>query len=340
MKLVLASGREFYGRSFGKTENVTGELVFTTGVIGYTNNITDPRYEGQIVMQTFPLAGNYGFVHDGTDEPHAKAYIARDFCGDPSNFRCEKTLEEYMTKKGVVGLYGIDTREVTRILRDNGTMNAAIMRADETPDLEAIRNYRVGNAAEKLSVSSISFTECENAEHTVGVIDLGTARECAEKLGKISCRTVILPYGTPAEKITSLGLDGVVISDGPGDPAECGNVIKTVKALFGSIPLLGLGLGHGILALAASCRTYKLKYGHRGSNHPVKDISTGKCEITVQNHGYAVDCSSVTPDIGRVDLVNINDRSCEGITYAAGNAFSVQYVPGDSSVFEKFVRLF
>lgn len=324
--LVLESGQVFEGYAFGADADTVGELVFTTNMNGYIETLTDPSYYGQIVMQTFPLIGNYGIIaEDYEGKCCIKGYVVREWCEQPSNFRCEQTLDSFLKETGVPGIYGVDTRELTKIIRESGVMNAKIcdqVSADITP----IQAYRITDAV--LSVSSsapqIYRTEAET-KYRVALIDYGAKKNIIRELLLRGCDVTSFPCMVPAEEILSGGFDGVMLSNGPGDPADNLSQIDEIAKLFGRIPLFGICLGHQLLALSQKGKTVKLKYGHRGANQPVKNLASGRTFITSQNHGYAVISESITN--GKISYINANDNTCEGITYDNGMAFSVQFHP-------------
>lgn len=325
--LVLQDGQVFEGFRFGAETDTVGELVFNTGVVGYGEALTDPAYAGQILMQTYPLVGNVGVIRQDLQSGRCqvKGFVAREFCDAPSNFRSDGTLESYMKEEGVPGLYGVDTRQLTRVLRDNGAMNAMI--CDEIPgDLTVLKTYAVTGqvAAVTCGESTVFSTEGEEQAH-VCLLDLGVTSHIIQALRDRGCRVTVLPAGTSAEAVLALKPDGVLLSGGPGDPAENTELIAQVKALLGQVPVFGIGLGHQLAALALGASTYQLPYGHRGGNQPVRDLKGVRTYITSQNHGYAVDSGSVKE--GEVRFVNLNDNTCEGIDYPALRAFTVQFDP-------------
>lgn len=324
--LTLQNGKTFVGKRFGASGDAVGELVFTTSVVGYVETITDPTYFGQVVVQTFPTIGNYGVAKEDAESKnaHVSAYIVREVCEQPSNFRSELTLDKYLKEKNVIGVCGIDTRELTKIIRENGSMNVAIT---DKPlnDLSILKINTTQNA-----VSNVSCTEFEYYGQSDGikiaVWDFGVKKSIIDNLVQRGCYCIKVPYNTTAQTILSLGVKGVVLSDGPGNPAENVSVIENVKKVLGKLPVLGIGLGHQLVALAVGGKTDKMERGHRGSNQPVKELSTGKIYITSQNHGYEVVSSSVEK-IAKIDYVNVNDGSCEGCEYKSFNATTVQFDP-------------
>ena len=344
--LILENGRVFEGVRFGAMKDAVGELVFTTGMCGYIETLTDPSYCGQIIMQTFPLIGNYGIIEsDFEGDCAALGYIVREACDHPSNFRSEYDLDTFLRQRGVPGLMGVETREITRILRDAGTMNAMI--SDSVPeDLGIIRSYAIKGAVDRVSGKTAHTIQARGREKCrVALIDYGTKGNIPEELAQRGCRVDVLPCDVQAGAILSAGYDGVMLSNGPGDPAENVYQISVIKELVGNIPIFGICLGHQLLALAMGARTMKLHFGHRGANQPVKDLATGRTYITSQNHGYAVDSGSIE-GIGRVRFVNANDGTCEGVDYPDAMAFTAQFHPEACSgpedthfLFDRFVAM-
>lgn len=324
--LTLQNGKQFIGRRFGADGEIVGELVFTTGMTGYIETLTDPSYYGQIVTQTFPLIGNYGMISPDTEskKPWVSAYIVREKCDAPSNFRCEQTLDQYLKEQGVIGLYGIDTRELTKIVRETGVMNAAITSGPLT-DFAPVNSYSIRNA-----VSSVTCREVEYFGNSDGlkvvVWDFGAKDNITRELVKRGCFCIKVPSFYTAEQILSLHPDGLMLTNGPGDPAENTELIRNIAALAGKLPIFGICLGHQLFALAMGGKTKKMKYGHRGSNQPVKNLQTGRVYISSQNHGYEVISSSLD-GIGKLSYVNANDNTCEGFEYPDLNAFTVQFHP-------------
>lgn len=350
--LVLADGTVFEGRSFGAEGNTVGEIVFTTAMTGYQETLTDPSYCGQIVTQTFPLIGNYG-VNKIDPESRGSAvsgYIVRECCEFPSNFRCEGGLDEYLKALNVVGVCDIDTRRLTRIIRESGVMNGAIVcgEFDKERLLADIRAYRVGEVVSKVSVREREFFPAEGeARFNVVLMDYGYKFNIRRELVKRGCNVTVMPYNSAADEIKALSPDGIMLSNGPGDPADNAVSINTLRELIPArIPTFGICLGHQLLALANGARTEKLKYGHRGGNQPVKDIALDRTFITSQNHGYAVIGGSVPESAGRVSHINGNDGTCEGVRYSNAPAFTVQFHPeacggphDTSYLFDEFIRL-
>ena len=344
--LVLSSGQVFAGQRIGAEGDGLGELVFTTGMTGYLETLTDPSYAGQIILQTFPLIGNYGVIpEDFEGAPLAKGYVVRELCGAPSNFRSEYALDRFLKEHKIPGIAGVDTRALTRILREQGVMNACI--CDAVPeDLSPIRAYAVkGAVAEASAKEARSFPAAGQARYHVALMDYGAKHHIVESLTERGCRVTVLPHDTAAEDVLALEPDGLMLSNGPGDPAENVYEIAQLKKLMGRLPVFGICLGHQLAALALGGETVKLKYGHRGANQPVKDLKTGRCFITSQNHGYAVVSESVA-DIAELRYINANDFSCEGLDFPSARCFTVQFHPEASAgphdtgfLFDRFVAM-
>lgn len=343
--LILQDGQVFEGVRFGAEADTVGELVFTTGMCGYVETLTDPSYAGQIVMQTYPLIGNYGIIREDFEGACCvKGYVVREYCDTPSNFRTDCDLDTYLKEQGVPGLCGVDTRELTRIIREHGVMNAAI--CDEIPaDLTPVASYAITGVVEAVSCKEPDRYPAEGEEcFRVSLLDYGAKRNIVRELQKRGCTVTVLPASTSAEEILAAGPDGVMLSNGPGDPAENTYQIEQIRKLLGKVPMFGICLGHQLTALAAGGSTYKLKYGHRGVNQPVRDLNGVRTYITSQNHGYAVDGDTVK--LGKVRFVNANDGTCEGIDYPELKAFTVQFHPeactgpkDTTFLFDRFVEL-
>ena len=345
--LVLETGQTFPARRFGAGGEISAELVFTTAMVGYVETLTDPSYHGQIVVQTFPLIGNYGVMREDfeSDSPRLSAYIVRQYCEVPSNFRSETDLDSYLKKSGIIGLYGVDTRALTRIIRETGVMNAAIL--DELPkDLSAFCR----ELKEKALSSDVHQVTCkapyalgEGNRHVV-LWDFGYKRGMAEALIRRDCLVTVVPAGATSEEILKLNPDGVLLSNGPGDPAVNHSIIRELRKLAETgMPIFGICLGHQLLALAMGAKTEKLKYGHRGANQPARYLKTGRLYITSQNHGYQV-VADTLPEGARQSFENANDHTCEGIEFDSINAFTVQFHPearggplDTSFLFDQFV---
>lgn len=347
--LILQNGMVFEGERFGASGDVTAETVFTTGMTGYMETLTDPSYHGQIVVQTFPLIGNCGVIPEDFESsaPRLSGYIVRQMCGAPSNFRSQGRLADYLERAGVVGLAGIDTRALTRVLRETGVMNGAILSevpANMTEFCRSLAAKKLSSDVYAVTCDSPSVMNPEGQTHVV-LWDFGFKAGIARALVQRGCRVTVVPASTTAAQIAELSPDGIMLSNGPGDPADYTSIIDNVNAVAETgIQMFGICLGHQLLGIARGGTTTKLKYGHRGGNHPVRETATGRLFITSQNHGYAVVSESL-PREARVSYVNVNDGTCEGIDYTDINAFSVQYHPEACSgpldmsfLFDRFMK--
>ncbi len=332
--LLLADGQVFEGRSFGAQGTAIGEVVFTTGMTGYQQTLTDPSYYGQIVTQTFPLIGNYGV--NGSDnvseKAHVSGYIVREWCNTPSNFRMEDNIDHFLKEHDLIGLYNIDTRRLTRTLRETGVMNGAITTEDPNANkealLEQIRAYTIRDAVANVTPAEQKTFSDGEPRFRVVLYDFGSKSYIRTSLVQRGCEVIAVPAWTTAEEVLALQPDGVVLSDGPGDPAENTEIIANIRKLADSgVPMFGISLGHQLMALAMGGKTEKLKYGHRGANQPVIDLRSGRTYVTSQNHGYAVIADSIPAEVGEVSHVNANDKTCEGVCYKTVNAFTVQFHP-------------
>ena len=326
--LTLQNGDVFQGYSMGVEGEATGELVFSTGMVGYIEGLTDPCNYGQILVQTFPLIGNYGMINADveSDKAWVSAYVVREICDEPSNFRTEETLQEYLKTQGVVGICGVDTRQLTKILREKGTMNARISTKPLTQaEVESLGDYTIDNAVKAVAPTKKTVYGDENAKYTLVLWNFGSKLSTIKHFTEKDCKVISMPATATAAEILALAPDGVVLGDGPGDPAENTAIIEEVKKLLGKKPVYGVGLGHQLVALALGAKTQKQKYGHRGGNQPVKCVKCGKVYISTQNHGYEVVSESVKQ--GVIKFVNVNDNSCEGIDYDELNAFTTQFAP-------------
>jgi len=339
--LILENGTVFKGKFFGAYGEVTGEIVFTTGMTGYLETLTDPSYQGQIVLQTFPLIGNYGIIPEDFESAGvgAKAYIVKIPCAAPSNFRSEKDLDSFLKERGITGICGIDTRALTKIIRKNGVMNGKISpRVPSYFDHEEIKNYKVENPIAAVSAANnvsavLQRISARSAPRTTGkpvrriaLLDFGAKRGIANALLARGCEVLIFPHNAKAQEILKINPNGIMLSNGPGDPADPANkvIVDTLCDLIKTgVPIFGICMGHQLLALAYGYKSKKLKFGHRGANQPVKDTLTGNVYITSQNHGYEITADNSSQ--GKFSFVNVNDGSCEGIDY--GVSFSVQFHP-------------
>jgi carbamoyl-phosphate synthase small subunit len=329
--LLLADGQLFEGVLRGAAKDVMAELVFTTAMTGYLETLTDPSYEGQIVIQTFPTIGNYGVIPADFESPAPRlsAYIAREICDAPSNFRCEGALDEYLTRAGIPCLTGVDTRALTRRIRSAGVMNAALlsqMPADIPAVLAKLRALPFHPSVQDVSCASVTPDGLTGA-YRVALWDFGAKGNIARELEKRGCAVTRVPADATAEDILALKPDGIMLSNGPGDPADNVGIIAELKKLCEKkIPTFGICLGHQLMALSQGAATVKLKYGHRGANQPAKDLLTGRSYMTSQNHGYAVDAQTL-PSNARLRFINGNDGTCEGVDYLDLPAFTVQFHP-------------
>lgn len=347
--LVLENGRIFKGFPMGADGEVIAEVVFATGVTGYIETLTDKSYYGQIVAQTFPLIGNYGIIPEDfeADKARLSGYIVKDWCRHPSNFRSQGNLDSFLKAQGIPGLCGIDTRALTRAIRENGVMNGMITRNAGNADLDKIRSYKVSNAVKSVTCPASYVIGGENSAHSVVLIDFGMKMNIARELARRGCRVTVVPSYTSAEEILAMNPDGIMLSNGPGDPAENADVIRQLRRLSASgIPIFGICLGHQLLALANGFSTAKMKYGHRGANQPVHNLTDGKIFVSSQNHGYAVTADSIDKSTARTLFSNGNDGTVEGIEYTAFPAFSVQFHPEGCSgpmdtgfLFDKFIAM-
>lgn len=331
--LLLENGAVFSGLSFGAVREQIAEIVFTTQLTGYLETLTDPSYYGQTVVQTFPLIGNYGVIPADFESKSCRlsAYIVRSWCDAPSNFRCEQDLDTFLKNADIPGLYGIDTRALTKMIRSHGTMNGLLTYTDPATNQEALlkklKAYSVKNAVASVTCEQVSEYKHAQACKKVVLYDFGAKENIARSLYQRGVDVIRVPAYTKAEEVLSLRPDGIMLSNGPGDPAENTDIFPELKKLLDAkIPMFGICLGHQLLALAAGAASYKLKFGHRGANQPVKDVTTNRVYITSQNHGYAIDEKSL-PDFAKAFMVNANDNSVEGIIYDCSPAFSVQFHP-------------
>ena len=348
--LILEDGTVFTGTSIGSTKEVVSEIVFNTSMTGYLEVLTDPSYAGQAVVMTYPLIGNYGICYEDmeSDRPWLDAFIVRELSRLPSNFRSQDTIQNFLLKYDIPGIAGIDTRALTKILREKGTMNGCIT-TNENYNMEEIQAklaaYTTGKVVEKVTCKEKYVLEGEGPK--VALLDLGAKRNIARNLNKRGCEVTVYPALTTAEEILAAKPDGIMLSNGPGDPKECVTIIEEIKKLYDSdVPIFAICLGHQLMALANGADTYKMKYGHRGGNHPVRDLSTGRVYISSQNHGYVVDTEHLDPKIAVPAFENVNDGTNEGLAYTGKNIFTVQFHPEaspgprDSGVlFDRFMKM-
>ena len=324
--LILEDGTIFQGWAFGADKAVIGELVFNTSVVGYVENMTDPAYCGQILMQTFPMAGNYGIMEEDFDgKPLLSGLVVKEFCAMPSNFRCQYDLDTFLKNHDIPGLCGVDTRELTNRIREYGVVNAMI--TEKLPEVfEEIAAFTIKDTVQKATCEKAQefAAEGEQAFHVV-LLDYGMQQSLRKALTARGCKVTVLPAFASAEEVLALNPDGIVLSGGPGNPAENMQCVDIIKALIGKKPIFAMGLGHEMLAIAMGGQTRKMKYGHRGGNQPCRALNGTRTYITSQNHGYEVVADTV-PEA--VELFrNVNDGSCEGLDYPGKKAFSVQFHP-------------
>ena len=340
--LILEDGTVYEGRSIGRQKEIISEIVFNTSMTGYEEVLTDPSYTGQAVVMTYPLIGNYGVCEADmqSGKPHADAFIVRDISRLASSWRAENTLQNFLTRHSIGGIAGIDTRDLTRRLRDHGTMNGCITTAFYEGEalselIRKMKAYRVSGAVERASVREIrryvgarGAAEDNPVRKRVALLDAGTKAGIVQSLTARGFDVTVYPSFSSAEEILADQPDGIMISNGPGDPADNTDMIREIRKLaLSGIPVFAICLGHQLMALAMGGSTYKLKFGHRGANHPVKDLRTGRVYITSQNHGYAVDESSIPEDIAVPAFRNLNDGTNEGFLYKDRNILTVQFHP-------------
>ncbi|MDR0405953.1 MAG: carbamoyl phosphate synthase small subunit [Clostridiales bacterium] len=348
--LALEDGTVFEGTSIGAEGEVIGEIVFNTAMTGYQEALTDPSYYGQIMTMTFPLIGNYGVNEEDqeSDKVQVRGFVVRELCRQPANWRMTGTLEDYLKRYNIVAVEGIDTRKLTKIIREKGAMNGVIStRGDFAPEryADAVKNYRIVDAVKSVTCPAPYELKSESGKYKVALYDLGAKRNIARSLVKRGCDVTVLPAFTPAREVLGGGFDGVMLSNGPGDPKECADVIAAIKTLQqAKIPIFGICLGHQLTALANGMDTEKMKYGHRGSNHPVTHLSRGRTFITSQNHGYVVVGGGA--EHAEITHYNLNDHTVEGMRYKDAPVFTVQFHPEASQgpldteyLFDDFIQL-
>ena len=358
--LILEDGTVFCGKSIGSQREVISEVVFNTSMTGYLEVLTDPSYAGQALVMTYPLIGNYGISIEDMESSRAwpDAFIVRELSRIPSNFRSEDTIQNFLQRYDIPGVSGIDTRALTILLREKGTMNGLITtneysKAQIEDLLPKIRAYTTGKVVEKVTcakkyeftdsgdtvpqpstvgvrneLSEVMQRELYSRHFRVALLDFGAKRNIARSLVRRGCRVTVYPAHTSAEEILNDRPDGIMLSNGPGDPKECTQIIEEVRKLYDSdVPIFAICLGHQLMALATGGDTYKMKYGHRGGNHPVKDLKTGRVYISSQNHGYVVDVEHIDPNLASPAFSNVNDGTNEGLVYLNKNIFTVQFHP-------------
>lgn len=348
--LILEDKTVFEGTSIGAVKEVISEIVFNTSMTGYLEVLTDPSYAGQAVVMTYPLIGNYGICSEDMEslKPWPDAFIVRELSRMPSNFRSEMTIQEFLLKNGIPGIQGIDTRALTKILREKGTMNGMVT-TNENYNIDEVvkqlKNYSTDGVIEKVTCSETSQLKGEG--YKIALLDFGAKKNIAKSLNIRNCEVTVYPAFTSASEIIKSNPDGIMLSNGPGDPKDCKSIIKELKDLYETdIPIFAICLGHQLMALATGADTHKMKYGHRGANHPVRDVQTGKVYISTQNHGYMVDADTINPDIAEIGFVNVNDGTVEGLNYKNKNIFTVQFHPeacagpqDTEGLFDKFIEI-
>lgn len=350
-KLITESGREFFGFGFGADKEAVFELVFSTAMVGYQEMLTDPTCTDLGVVMTYPLVGSYGITDEDneTRTPSIAALVVREYNDLPSNFRYTRTLAEMMEDSGIAGIEGLDTRELTRLIRDEGSQRCIITDAATSVE-EGVAKIKAApvlrDAVSRVSCKKRWYSRTADHRYSVVAVDCGIKHNIIRMLNKCGCNVTVVPYDTKAEDILALRPDGVVISNGPGDPRDVQPVVETVKALRGKLPIFGIGLGHQLICLACGAETYKMKLGHSGGNHPVKNLLTGKVEVASQNHAYAVEAASLAGTGLQLTHVNLLDNTVEGVCSDDGSIFAVQYHPESAPgpqdsgyLFEQFVQI-
>ncbi len=350
-KIILENGKEFYGYGFGAEKTAINEIVFNTSMVGYQEILSDPSYTDQMVCMTYPLIGNYGICDEDfeTRVPSMGGLIVREYNDLPSNFRYTKTLSEVLDEYDIPGISGVDTRMITRIIRDEGSMKVMICDADMPFDkaYKMLINYRIPtDMVSRVSCKKRWYSRTPNHKYDVVAIDCGIKMNIVRKLNEKGCNVTVVPYNITAEEILSMKPDGLFLSNGPGNPEDVTEVIEVVKQLKGKLPIFGICLGHQMISLALGAKTFKMKFGHRGGNHPVKNLKTGKLEITSQNHSYAVDTASLENTELTMTHVNLLDNTAEGVESPENKLFSVQYHPESAPgpqdseyLFDEFTKL-
>ena len=343
-KLVLQNGAEFVGTGFGADTDALCELVFNTSMVGYQEIVTDPGYADQMVLMTYPLIGNYGINDEDSETrvPTLSGMVVREYCDEPSNFRYTKTLSELLEESNVPGLSEVDTRAITRILRDEGSMIALICDAD-VPSEEALARIRAyvapRDSVRRVSCKKKSYARTPNPRYSVVAIDCGIKQSLIKALNSVGCNVTVVPYNTSAEEILSCKADGLYISDGPGNPSDVPEVIETIAALRGKLPMFGVCLGHELMALACGAKTVKLKCGRDGANQPVRCVETGKLEIPRQNRSFVVHEASLEGTGLTITHRSVLDNAIEGLSCMEDRMFSLQFTPADDKPYKQFVKM-
>lgn len=351
--LMLQNGKIFEGYSFGAEGTSIGETVFSTSMTGYQETLSDPSYYGQIVTQTFPLIGNYGINDEDYESLGSciSGYVVREWCNAPSNFRMQGRVDEFLKKHNIIGIHSIDTRSLTRMIRETGVMNGVITTENvyekKEEFLKQLQSFSIVNAVKSVTCAEKQRFEAENAKFEVVLYDFGHKFNIRRGLLKRGCNVTVVPAHTPIEEVAAMKPDGIMLSNGPGDPAENVEIIANLKKLFEmEIPTFGICLGHQLMALAAGAKTEKLKYGHRGANQPVVDVERDRTFVTSQNHGYAVLGDTISEKVGHVSHKNANDGTCEGVRYTTAPIFTVQFHPeayggplDTAYIFDEFIEL-
>lgn len=344
-KVILENGMKFYGNIFGYYEESVGEVVFNTGMTGYEEVLTDPSYYGQIVTMTYPLIGNYGINLEDfeSNSPKVRGFIVREKCDTPNNFRCEMDIDGYLRQNKIIGIEGIDTRALTKIIRSYGTMRGIIAKEEVSEDEAMARLQTYDNSDSVSKVTTNKVYQIEGRGKHVAVLDFGIKENILRSFKKRNCKITVFPAAAKPSEVLEVNPDLIFLSNGPGNPEDLTEVINNVKVLIGKKPMVGICLGHQLLALSLGGKTEKLKFGHRGCNHPVKDLEENKVYITSQNHGYVV---KELPCDMFVTHVNVNDGTIEGMRHKTLPVFSVQFhpeaCPGPrdvSKIFDKFLQL-
>ncbi|MCQ2332764.1 MAG: glutamine-hydrolyzing carbamoyl-phosphate synthase small subunit [Paludibacteraceae bacterium] len=350
-KIVLENGTEFYGIGFGADKEVVNEIVFNTSMVGYQEILSDPSYTNQMVVMTYPLIGNYGIADDDyeTKFPSIGGFIVHEYNDLPSNFRYTKTLSEVMEENDIPGISGVDTRELNRIIRDKGSMMVILTDAKTTKE-EALARIKATpvphDQVSRVSCKKRWFSRTPQHKYDVVAIDCGIKYNIIRNLNALGCNVTVVPYNITADEIMAFQPDGLFLSNGPGDPEDVTTVIDVIRQLRGKLPIFGICLGHQMISLAYGAKTYKMKFGHRGGNHPVKNLRTGKIEITSQNHSYAVDENTLQGTDLEVTHRNVLDNTIEGVRCVKDRIFSIQYHPESAPgpqdsgyLFREFIEL-